>query len=228
MATTDYDFRQTRNEIIQRAFRLIGALTLGDPLTAEKIDQGITALNQIVKSWQADRIFLWTLKELTQALTATNASYSLNGTDSNIIGIDKAFLRISNTDIPLEILSYRQYSDIPTKTDAGNPTCIAINYESSPTLYVYPVPAGSLTMYYLGIIRLKDMDTASGNADFPVRFEQALTYALAKDLADEYGLPLGERGYLRGKADELYTIARKSDRERADNEFVEPAYRTDW
>lgn len=223
MAATDYDFNSTRNEIIERALRIVGALSTGETVSAEMVEQGRISLNHLVKTWQSDNLFLWTLVPQTQALTATVASYSLP-TDPAVIAIDKAYLRISNNDTPVEVISYRNYIDIPNKTDPGDPVAVTVNNAISPTMYVYPVPATSRTLYYLAIVKLKDMDTAAGNANFPTQYLDALVYGLAANLADEYGLPISERELLVNKARQFYAVAKKSNRDRSDYEFVDGAF----
>jgi hypothetical protein len=229
MAVTDYDFNSTRNEVIERAFRIIGALSLGETLSADQILQGVTALNHVVKSWQSDHIFLWTLKALTiSPLVGGTATYALS-TDPAVIAVDKAFLRQSNKDLPLEVISWRDYQELPNKTDSGDPTCVTIDNLPAPTLYTWPVVSSvtGKSLYLLCITKLKDWDLAAGSGDFPVKFVDALTYSLAANLADEYGLPLGERNQLERKAASFYDIAKRGDRDRSDYEFVSGAFPSD-
>lgn len=223
MATTDYDFNLTRNEIIQRALRIVGVLSLGESLSAEMYDQARIALNAMVKVWQGDRIFLWTLVDDTLTTSAGTESYAFD-TDPKIIGIDQAFLRVNSADTPIEIISFREYQYIIDKTAPGDPTHAAHHFAEQ-KLYFWPTPNATRTIYYTGIVRVQDMDTAAGTPDFPVEWLNALTYGLAYDLSDEYGKGLGERQAIGAKAKEFYAIARKSDRDRGESEFVCSAYR---
>lgn len=63
MALSDYDFNTTRNEIIERAYRIIGKLDPGDTLPGDMMVQAVIALNSLVKSWQSKHVFLWTLRD---------------------------------------------------------------------------------------------------------------------------------------------------------------------
>ena len=227
MATTDYDFNLTRTQIIDRAFRIIGVL---DPdnsevLTGAQYDQGQIALNSLVKSWQTRSIFLWTLVKQTQALTASTASYTLG---NDVMGIDAAYYTQGTQDIPVEVISYREYESLRQKQSTGNPTTVALGPEiTTPTMYIWPIlPAGhaGLTLTYISVIRLQDMDTASGNADIPQRFINALVYGLADDLADEYGVPLGERQRISSKYEAYFAFAKQSDQEWQEYEFVHSAF----
>lgn len=224
MAASEYDFNVTRNEIIERAYRIIGKFSLGDVLSAEMYQQGIIALNSMIKSWQSKHVFLWTLKEFTQTLTAGQASYSLASTDPAVYAIDRAYLRINNIDNPCDVASYRQYVDIPDKTSPGDPTIVALNGQITPTLYVWPVPQQTRTLYYTGIVKLKDFDTAAGNADFPVRYLEAITFGLAHKLSFEYGLPVQQQREIERQYQSEFGEAKSGERERAEYEFCDGAH----
>lgn len=230
MSASDYDFNATRNEIIERAYRLIGKFSMGETLSSDMYNQALLALNSMVQSWQSKNVFLWSLKQFTLTLTSSTASYDLGTTDPLVYAIDRAYLRMSETDLPLEVASFRQYADIYNKTTPGNPQIVAIDNSitvssSGPTLYVWPVPTQTLTLYYLGIVRLKDFDTASYNYNFPVRYVKALTEGLASELAPEFGLPIAERKEFERKAANSFAEAKSGERERADSEFVEGAFK---
>jgi hypothetical protein len=224
MAASDYDFNVTRNQIIERAYRIIGAISVGDPLSGEMLNQALIALNSMIKSWQSRNVFLWTLKEFSQTLTAGDASYPLSSTDPAVYAIDRAYLRIDNDDRAVQVASFRQYQDIYNKTDTGDPVMLALDGQISPTMYVWPVPTQTRTIYYTGIVKLKDFDTAGGNPDFPVRYIEAITYGLAHKLSSEYGIPLAERRELERQAQIEFQEAKSGERERAECDFVEGAF----
>jgi len=225
MATADYDFEFTRNQVIERAFRIIGVITPGETLTAFQTVQGKFALNALVKAWQTHTIFLWTLTQGSFATVASTVSYSL-GTDPGLIALDRAYRVSSTSDLPIEIVSWKEYNDITQKTSAGDAYIIAIdNHKQTPTAYLYPTPSSIYTVKYVGIRRLEDMDAGSDTPDMPARFQDALCYGLADHLSDEYGLPLNERQHIAQKYKEAFEHAKKSDMERQDYEFVDSAYR---
>lgn len=224
MTASDYDFNVTRNEIIERAYRIIGKLSPGEVLSAEMYQQAIIALNSMVKSWQSKHVFLWTIVEFTQGLTAGQASYSLSSTDPSVYAIDRAYVRINNIDHPCTVASFRQYVDIPDKTSAGDPTVVALNGQITPTLFVWPVPTQTRLLYYSGIVKLKDFDTAAGTADFPVRYIEAITFGLAHKLSFEYGRPIQEQRELERQFQAEFGEAKTGERERAEYEFCDGAH----
>lgn len=225
MSLTDYDFNLTRNEIIERAYRIIGKLSMGETMSADMMAQAVIALNAMIKSWQSRNVFLWTIKEFTQALSSGVGSYSLASVEPPVYAIDSAYLRIDNSDRLVDVASWRQYTDLYDKTVKGDPTLVAINNALTPTLYVWPVPTQARTLYYTGIVKLKDFDSAGQSPDFPVRYLEAITFGLAHKLACEYGLPLQERRELERQAQSEFQEAKSGERERAEFEFVDGAFR---
>lgn len=223
MATTDFDFYNTRNQIIQRAFRIVGALSEGEQMSAYQIDQGVNALNALVKSWQTRHIFLWRLEVISKSVTSGSSSFTVTA-DPAVVGIDRAYWVDGTTDHRIQVVSFREYQDIPDKQSTGKPLAITFDAKESPTFYLYPELDETTTIKILAICKLKDYDGAGDTGEIPVRFHNALIYGLACDLADEYGLPLGERQFIKMKADEFFSDAKRSDRERVDSSFVKSAY----
>jgi len=223
MSASEYDFNQTRTEIIERAYRIIGKLSMGETLSAEMHRQAVIALNSMIKSWQDRHVFLWTIKEFTLSLTQGTRSYSVP-TDPLVYALDRAYLRIDNNDSNVTIASWRQYVDIYDKEVAGDPTLVALDTQIAPTLYVWPIPSQARTLYYTGIVRLKDFESSSGVPDFPVHYLEAITYGLAHKLASEYGLPLAERRELERQFQAEFLEAKTGDRERAEYEFVDGSH----
>lgn len=222
MPTTDYDFNLTRNEIIESAFQVVGALALGETLSANQLNQGNKQLNSLIKRWQNRHVFLHTLQLQTQALTTGTASYVLGNEVESIV---QAYYTDNGYDQPVEIVSYRKYLEIPDKDVPGDPVLCAINYNpTTPTLFVYPVPTGSLTLSYLAEMRLKDMDTASSNADLPQEYLDALIYGLAAKLCDRYGTPIAERQMIKREAEALFQELKTADHDYEDNTFVTSAF----
>jgi hypothetical protein len=224
MAASDYNFNVTRNEIIERAYRIIGKLSVGETMSAEMLSQALIAMNSMIKSWQSRNVFLWTIKEFSLALVPGTKTY-VAPTDPPIYAIDQAYIRLTNDDQRIQICSWRQYVDIWDKDSPGEPDVIALTTDITPSIYVWPVPTSAGTIYYTGIVKLKDFDTAGGNPDFPVRYIEAITYGLAHKLSSEYGLPIAERRELERQFQQEFAEAKGGERERADFEFVDGAFK---
>lgn len=215
MTATDFDYLATRNEIIEGAFRIVGVLEKGQTLTADLLDQGVKALQLLIKSWSNKHLFLWSFNQSSFATVAAQEAYTttdLSADDDFIIGLDKAWYVDSDEDVPLEVISYSRYLDIYDKeTNSGRPCAIAFKPTPTPSFYIWPSPDAAYTIKLLSVYPLEDFDAAASIGDVPARFQRALKYGLAEDLFDEYPGPMNEREYVQGKAAVLFREAKNSD-----------------
>lgn len=78
MATSgSQNFSQTRNDLINDAFQLIGVYGIGRTVSSEDITYASNALNKMVKSWATKGLHLWAKEEGVLFITPNTASYSL-------------------------------------------------------------------------------------------------------------------------------------------------------
>lgn len=223
MAAADYDFTLTRNQIIGNALRAVGALGPAEIPSGGDMAEAIQLLQAVVKSWQTKRIYLWQETSGVITLSAAAGPYTFSTADP-VIYLLAAQRRTSSRDHDLDIISYEDYCRIQEKTRSGTPVKVAVNYIAIPEVYVWPVPTGVDYIYYLGVRKLKDWDTAAGSGDFPEHWQEALTFALAYRLSFPHGLPMSERKVLKDEADRLFKQAADSDRPREDFTVVRGAF----
>lgn len=220
--TSFYDFTMARNNIIRRAFRVLGKLPRGEQLSSYSLNSGVEALNAMVKHWQNDHIYLWTLQ--TQTLNTEIGKFKYDLSALNFISLDKAYIRQSGTDCLLEQTTFREYQDNFRKSNVGRPLTFSYDLGIAPSMYLFPVPEAVYSITLLGEKKLEDFDQASDVPNFPAGWINALVYGLIARLCDEVGVPLGERVYLKKKAQKLKGRARKSDREYVDMRIKKGAY----
>lgn len=89
------DFSQTRNEIIADTLTLLGVYGQGDTVSTNDYNFCSNILNKMVKAWEAQGIHLWTQQEGAIFLTASQQSYSITSTASDIAGDDVVFTLLS-------------------------------------------------------------------------------------------------------------------------------------
>lgn len=229
MAATDYDFSRTRSEIIQRAFRIVGALSLGESLSAEQSEQGVEVLNALVKSWQTgSHTFLWTeVVHILPIMDGYNETALAAGTalDDNILALSSAMYSedAGTTRRPLRLITLAEWraKDLPFQPGKVEEICLDLTTKS---VRFWPMPNVSAQLDIVAIQRLKDFDTPGGAGDIPVQYIQALTFGLADMLAWEYGVPATERAQLHNQALEFLQQAKASDHDREDYTFVKGAF----
>lgn len=195
MATSgSTDFSATANDIIRGALRLIGVTEPGEAPSSSEASDALSALNMMVKSWQADGINLWRTSEGSLTLVQSQATYTMGGSGtpdfaSRPLSILSMRRRVSGIDTPLQAWSRQLYFEQPNKATEAPPT--AFYYDpgrSQGTLYLWPTPdATSTTLHFTYKRSIEDFDTLTNEPDFPTEWLACLKYNLAVEIAPEYG-----------------------------------------
>jgi hypothetical protein len=86
-------FATTRNQVINHAARLCGALRQGESLGAAKIATFEYTLNAMVKHWQANGVRVWTVAEGVLVPQANQTVYSLGSTSTDHAALDSDFFQ---------------------------------------------------------------------------------------------------------------------------------------
>lgn len=209
MATSNStNYSTTRDNIIKRALRIIGAIGSGETPTTQQVNDAAEALEMMIKAFMSEGMPLWKTETTTQALSNATNSYTLSTTKPN--RVIRAWLRYTSgsIDVPINIISRDQYERLTSKTSTGYPN--QLWYEPLRTtgvLHVWPTPdtsvAAAVTLYYTYQKPFDDFDSSTNEPDFPQEWFDALCFGLAARLAPEYGLPLEERALLWKEAEKL-------------------------
>lgn len=72
------DFSRTRDQIIRRAFRILGVVKSGETPGAQIVTDAAEALNAMVKRWQKKQLHVWTVTEATLFPQASQVKYALS------------------------------------------------------------------------------------------------------------------------------------------------------
>jgi len=182
------------SQLILHSQRLIGEKERGDTLDATEAAELLMELNSMLESWSVDRINCYTISEVTTALTASTATYSIgpNATISTarpIKLIDPCFVRDgSGYDTPLQILDSVSYGQIVDK-DSGYVVPIYIYYDAGfnssgqANIKLYPSPSSSLTLHLTAWLQLSNLSSVSQALNFPPGYQRAITYNFAIESA---------------------------------------------
>lgn len=144
---TTFTANLTRNGLVESAYRTIGVLPPGVTLSGELLNEGIEALNLIVRELDATGKWLWGIGAPSSiTLVANTFIYtSANGLPTNILELVSAYYRdASAQDWPLTILTAEGYDRMANKTETGEPKSVYLIEHrdvGSQTLYVNPVLA---------------------------------------------------------------------------------------
>ena len=206
----------TPRELITGALRLINVVQANEVPTAEDMDISFEALNAMIDSWSNEELSIFTMNPIQFQLTPGQKDYTLG------VGGDWS------TDRPMDIVSMyirypyptgpSTYIDLPTNqlTDEQYAN-LGIKYFQSAfpqkwyddgnyplrTISVWPIPNTDhkvLLWLWQPLIDAQDLDT---DIVFPQGYERALRFALAIELAAEFGKSVPEpvkRIAMRSKA----------------------------
>lgn len=218
MTATDYDFISTRNEIVIAALIKVGAVAMGSPVQADVFNHAVDTLNRWVKSLQNRHTFLWTVQGINVAMTDSVASYSF--TDPPIIGINRAWYRVSGVDTPIEVHTWRYYENEREKLfESSQPEYVTFDNKQSGKMYVWPVPSSTINSVYIeAVIRQKDLQTAAAFGDFTTRWQTCLVFGLTHQLCGDFPVSLAERKYFEDQFEKEFKFAKTSDTDTADYE----------
>ena len=187
----------TAGDQINRALRLLGVLAEGEIPSSTLSQDCLTALNQMIDSWNTERlavfstqdqIFTWPAGEITRTL----------GSSGNFIGNrpvlldDATYYRDAGTNVSfgIKFINQQQYDGIAVKTVTSTyPQVIFVNMTyPNVTMTVYPKPTRDLEWHFISVNELDQPATLVTNILFPPGYLRAFTYNLAMEIAPEFGI----------------------------------------
>jgi hypothetical protein len=182
MATTDTD---TVRDLIESAFRKIGVVAVDEAMQADQAEQGLRALNRMVKAWQNKGYNLWSVASQSVTLT-TAAVYTLNPVRP--LDILSCRLKRSGVEMPMIRVTRDEYDNLPVKSAQGTPTQFYYDRQrEAARLYVWPVLAAAAgeTLEITYTREFEDMALTDA-PDLPGEWYDAAVYGLGSRLADDY------------------------------------------
>ena len=119
------DFELDVAEYVEEAFERCGleARTGYDLKTAKR------SLNLMLADWANRGLNQWTIKQRTQALTASDGQYDML---TDVIDVLSVVVRRDGTDFTMDRISRDTYLAIPTKTTTGRPTQFFLDRQLTP------------------------------------------------------------------------------------------------
>lgn len=200
-------------EIIEEAYEQAGAeLRSGyDLKTARR------SLNLLALDWANRGYNLWTVEQGTVAMVAGTTTYTL---PADTIDIVEMVLRTTTgstySDVSIARIGMPVYAAIPNKAATGRPVQVWIDRQTTPRMFVWPVPTGTTySIIYWRMRRIQDVGTTGSlNADIPQRFLPCLIAGLAYKLAQKRTDLVDRMPMLKSEYEEKWDEASTEDREK--------------
>ena len=173
----------TGTQLIVDALTMIGDKSPGGTLTSAEQTHWLRAFNRMLDAWSIERLMVFNLLEESKALTASDGTYTIgSGGDWNTTRptrITQAWIRDSSSqDSDVEIIGAEAYNLIVSKTvDGTYPQYLyydAAMASGLGTIYLYPEPASSLTLYINSWKQFSALAAIGDSVSLPPGYEAAI------------------------------------------------------
>lgn len=222
--SNSYNWTSTRNDLIQNAFRKIGALgdfeAITDSANSGKLSAGTAAINPLVKALANKGMPVWAITEVSIPMSNfATSGFKTIGPSQTIslaykpLKLLQAIRRdnvVAATPIDAEMNVYTQTDFLTLSSKAATGAPVHIHYQ--PLAYhgqlrVWPLPDTYWQTNGTILARFQrpfqDFDASTDEPDFPPEWHEAIIYQLAVRLAPEYGLASLDRQALKADAKEI-------------------------
>ena len=187
----------TAGDQINRALRLLGVLAEGETTSAAVMQDSLMALNQMIDSWNTERLSVFSTQDQTYTWPAGQITRTL-GPSGDFVGNrpvlldDATYYRDPGTNVSfgIKFINQQQYNGIAVKTVTSTyPQVIFVNNTFPDiTMTVYPRPTRDLEWHFVSVQELDNPATLATDLFFPPGYLRAFTYNLAMEIAPEFGV----------------------------------------
>jgi hypothetical protein len=187
----------TAGDQINRALRLLGVLAEGETSSASVMQDSLMALNQMIDSWNTERLSVFSTQDQVFTWPAGEISRTL-GPSGQFVGLrpvlldDATYYRDPGTNVSfgIKFINQQQYNGIAVKTVTSTyPQVIFVNNTFPDiTMLVYPRPTRDLEWHFVSVQELTNPATLATDLFFPPGYLRAFTYNLAMEIAPEFGV----------------------------------------
>jgi hypothetical protein len=184
----------TVGDLIKSSMRLLGVIATGETPESAELQDGLDALNAMVDSWSLEKLMIHNVSRNTFPLVAGQASYQMSaGSEFNLFRpnrIERSGIIPSGSTVeyPVDVLTDQRWAEVSDKTRQSIPTDLYVAGEyPALRLYPWPVPDAAHTLVVYAWESIGRFVQTTQLLNLPPGYERALKYALAIELAPEFG-----------------------------------------
>ncbi len=188
----------TALDLVKRSMRLMRTLAPDQNPTTQEATDGLNVLNSMLDSWSTERLMIYQIQQGSYSWASGNANRTIgvggnfNTTRPTKISEEGNFFRDGSTsiDYPLFWLGDRDSYDrilLKSSTSSYPQWLFADMGYPLITLYVWPVPTQTLTLYLNSWKPLQNFTTLTTDMALPPGYQRAIEYNLAIEYAPEFG-----------------------------------------
>lgn len=188
---------ETAGDIINGSLRLLGALAEGEFPSAETSQDALLAMNQMIDSWNTERLSVYATQDQIFTWPAGQLSRTL-GPSGDFVGNrpvlldDSTYFRDPGTGISygIKFINQQQYNGIAVKTVTSTFPQVIFTNMTYPDIemYIYPRPTRALEWHFISVEELTKPALLATELHFPPGYLRAFRYNLACELAPEFGV----------------------------------------
>lgn len=187
----------TAGDIINGSLRLLGVLAEGEVPSAETSKDALFAMNQMIESWNTERLSVFSTQDQVFTWPAGQLSRTM-GPSGDFVGNrpvlldDATYFKDPGTGVSygIKFINQQQYDGIAVKTVTSTyPQVIFVN-NTFPDIemFVYPRPTRALEWHFISVEELTRPATLATELHFPPGYLRAFRYNLACEVAPEFGM----------------------------------------
>ena len=187
----------TAGDIITGALRLLGVVAEGESPSPESAADALSAMNQMIESWNTERLSVFSTQDQIFSWPATVISRTM-GPTGDFVGNrpitidDSTYFKDPSTGVSygLKLINQQQYNGIALKTVRSTyPQVMWVNMTYPDIeMYIYPVPTRVLEFHIVSVEELTRPAILATKLTFPPGYLRAFRYNLACELAPEFGV----------------------------------------
>lgn len=186
----------TAGDQINGALRLIGMLAEGESPSAATSNDALSAFNQMIDSWNTERLSVFTTQDQTFTWPVNIATRTLGPTgdfvgNRPVLVDDATYFKASNgVSFGIKLINQQQYNGIAVKrTTSTYPQVMFVNM-SYPNIEmtVYPVPTIPLEWHIISVLELTQPAALVTPLLFPPGYLRCFKFNLACEIAAEFGV----------------------------------------
>jgi hypothetical protein len=187
----------TARDILNDAHRLLNLTSSGNTLPEAVLQDNLRSLNEMIESWGTEKLATFTTQEQVFNWSPGFVSRTLGPTgdfvgDRPVLMDDATYFVDTSTNISygIKLINQQQYDGIAVKTVTSTfPQVMWINTNyPNIDMHVYPVPTKVLEWHFISAAALDQPASLSTTLAFPPGYMRAFRYALACELAAEFGI----------------------------------------
>jgi hypothetical protein len=188
----------TGGDLLASACRLIGVLASGETLSGNESADGLLIAQQMMDSWQAERLDIFSIRIDEFPLTPGQQVYTL-GTGGNFnlprparierMSIVSLLNPAQPLELPLEMLTEAGWQAVPVKLISSSLPTVVYDDMAFPSrnLSFWCIPTIAVNTRIYSWQPLNTFPDLTTDVTFPPAYIKAIRYNLAVDLAPEFG-----------------------------------------